>query len=240
MNRLKFFIVLIVLLTASCSSPPTVGVTSSLGRHALKGKTLAVGGFTAQSIADYPGQAAEETIVGDAGTALKRRFKHLRVLTAEDLWAAAGPPPTKISTGVPITIGHKRTRDFLRRTHALGVDYLMWIDLMDNTTRNSSGQLQSMRRGQSTLRSSGRRSSSSSTSYYSYAAAGRSLGVSYVLLETASGKPVWRAECVYARARLSTMAAGSGYPWQPRTPLPPDETKLMQRMTTAAIAELPK
>jgi hypothetical protein len=97
-----------------------------------------------------------------------------------------------------------------------------------------------MRRGQSTLRSSGRRSSSSSTSYYSYAAAGRSLGVSYVLLETASGKPVWRAECVYARARLSTMAAGSGYPWQPRTPLPPDETKLMQRMTTAAIAELPK
>ena len=232
------------MLTASCSSPPTVGVTSSLGRHALMGKTLAIGGFTARSIADYPGQSAEETIVNDAGTALQHRFKHFRVLTAEDLWAAAGPPPTKISSGVPITIGHKRTRDFLRRTHALGVDYLMWIDLMDNSTRNSTGQTVSTSRGQSrTMRSSGRRStsySSSSLTYISYAAAGRCLGVSYALLDTVSGKPVWRADCMYARSRVNSAASGYGYPQPPRTPLPPDETQLMQRMTTAAIAELPK
>ncbi len=244
MNRLSISLSFAVLLTASCSAPPTVGVTSSLERHALKGKTLAVGGFTARSIADYPGQTAEETIVNDAGTALQRRFKHFRVLTAEALWAAAGPPPTKISRGVPITIGHERTRDFLRRTHALGVDYLMWIDLMDNTTRNSSGQYLATSRGQSRgMGSGGRRStsySSSITSYISYAAAGRSLGVTYALLDTASGKPVWRADCMYARGRVSRAASGSGYLQPPRTPLPPEETKLMQRMTTAAIAELPK
>ena len=232
------------MLTASCSAPPTLGVTSSLGRHELKGKTLAIGGFTARSIADYPGQSAEETIVNDAGTALQRRFRHLRVLTAEDLWAAAGPPPIKISSGVPITIGHKRSRDFLRRTHALGVDYLIWIDLMDNTTRNSSGQYMSTSRGQSKVMGSGGRRStfhgSSIRSYISYAAAGRSLGVSYALLDTASGKPVWRADCLYASGRVSRAASGFGYPQPPRSPFPPDETKLMKRMTTAAIAELPK
>jgi hypothetical protein len=244
MNRLSISLVFAVMLTAGCTSKPIPVVTSSLGRHALKGKTLAVGGFTARNIADYPGQSAEETIVSDAGTALQRRFKHLRVLTAEALWAAAGPPPTKISRGVPITIGHERTRDFLRRTHALGVDYLMWIDLMDNTTRNSSGQYLSTSRGQSrVMGSGGRRStsySSSITSYISYAAAGRSLGVTCALLDTASGKPVWRADCMYARGRVSRAASGAGYPQPPRTPLPPEETKLMQRITTAVIAELPK
>lgn len=244
MKTLALLLPLVFLWLTSCSSKPTLSVTSSLGRHALNGKTLAVGGFTARSIADYPGQAAEATIVSDAGTALQRRFKHLRVLTAEALWAAAGPPPTKISSAVPITIGHVRSRDFLRRTHALGVDYLMWIDLMDNTTKNSSGQSLSRNRGQSTtLRSGGRRSSfygSSCITYYSYAAAGRSLGVSYSLLDTASGKSVWRADCVYSRARMSTAASRSGYPQPPRSPLPPEETKLMQRVTTAAIAELPK
>ncbi len=232
------------MLTASCSSPPTVGVTSSLGRHALKGKTLAIGGFTARSIADYPGQSAEETIVSDAGTALQRRFKHFHVLSAEDLWAAAGPPPRKISTGVPITIGHKRTQDFLRKTHKLGVDYLMWIDLMDNSTRNSTGQYVSTSRGQSTTSRSGARRSTSygynSYIYSSYAAAGRCLGVSYALLDTASGKPVWRADCVYAKSRVNSEVSGYGYPPPPRTPLPPEETQLMQRVTTAAIAELPK
>jgi hypothetical protein len=244
MKPLSIILMIVVVQAAGCSSRPSVSVSSSLGKHGLKGKTLAVGGFTAQSIMDYPGQVAEETIVNDAGTALQHRFKHSRVLTAEAAWAAAGPPPIKINSGVPITLGHKLTRDFMRRTHAQGVDYLLWIDLMDNTVRNASSRSQSTRRtSSSTLSRGGRRFSSPgsyTTTYYSYEAAGRSLGASYSLLDTASGKSVWRAECLFSRAKVNSTASMSGYPMPPSMPLPPEESVLMRRMTTAVIAELPK
>ena len=243
MNRLRISLSLAVLLTASCASPPTLVVTSSLGRHDLKGKTLAVGGFTAQDLMTYPGQTEEETIVNDAGTALQHHLKHSHVLTAEAAWAAAGPPPIKMNSGVAITLGHKLTRDFIRRMHSQGVDYLLWIDLVDNSVDKASKQWLSTQCTSST--SSSRRrgafaSRSTVTEYNRSESASRSLGAAYSLLDTAHGKPVWRAESLFSRSNVSYSRSTSGYPPPPRAPLPPMESKLMQRMTAAVIDRLPR
>jgi len=244
MKSLNIILGIVVIQAAGCLSPPSISVNTSLRRHELKGKTLAVGGLTAQNIMDYPGQAAEETIVRDAGTALQKRLKHSRVLTAEAAWAAAGPPPLKISRGSPITIGHKLTPDFLHRTHAQGVDYLLWIDLLENIVKNSSSQkLSTSRTASSYSTRNGKRYStpgSTSNTYYSYEAAGRRLGASYSLLDTASGRTVWRADAKFTRARVSSTTSWSGFPEPPARPLPPEESMLMQKMTDAAMARLPK
>lgn len=244
MKPLSIILWIVVIQAAGCLSPPSVSVSTSLRRHALNGKTLAVGGFTAQNIMDYPGQTAEETIVRDAGTALQRRLKHSRVLTAEAAWAAAGPPPLKISCGAPITIGHKLTPDFLRKTRAQGVDYLLWIDLLENTVKNSNSQRVSTSRTSSSYSTrNGKKCynpGSTSNTYYSSEAAGRRLGASYSLLDTASGRTVWRADTKFTRARVSSTMAWSGFPEPPGRPLPPEESKLMQKMTDAAMAGLPK
>jgi len=243
MKPLMCPLLFVMTLMASCSSKPTLVVTSSLGRHALKGRTLAVGGFTASDVMTYPGQTAEAAIVEDAGTALLHRFKHSRVMTAEAAWAAAGPPPTKINTGVPIPLGHKLTLDFIRRTRAQGLDYLLWIDLMENSVEKASKQWQSTRSTSSTS-SSRRRGSfptrSTVTEYNRSEGAGRSLGVAYSLVDTSSGKPVWRAESRFSRENVNCSRSSSGYPAPPRVPLPPEESVLIRRMTTMAIAELPK
>lgn len=244
MKSLRIILWIVVIQAAGCLSPPSVSVSTSLRRHDLKGKTLAVGGFTAQNIMDYPGQTAEETIVRDAGTALQKRLKHSRVLTAEAAWAAAGPPPLKISRGAPIAMGHELSPGFLRRTRALGVDYLLWIDLLENTVRGSSSQRVSKSRTASSYSTrNGKRyytPGSTSNTYYSYETAGRRLGASYSLLDTASGRTVWRADTHFTRGSVNSSMAWSGYPDPPARPLPPEESKLMQRMTDAAVAELPK
>lgn len=245
MQPFNIILWLVVVQVVGCSAPPSVSITSSLGRHELRGKTLAVGGFTARSLMDYPGQTAEAAIVSDAGTALQQRLKHSRVLTAETTWSTAGPPPKKINSGVPITLGHRLTRDFLHRTRAHGVDYLLWIDLVDNTVKHSSGQRVSTNRTSSSsyVTRSGRRyysPGSTRTTYSSYEAAGRSLGASYTLLDTASGKIVWRADSKYSRSRISSTSSMSGYPMPPSRPLPPEESALMQKMTAAVIAKLPR
>lgn len=244
MKPLDIILWLVIIQMVGCSSP-SVSVTSTLGRHELRGKTLAVGGFTARSLMDYPGQTAEEVIVRDAGTALQQRLKHSRVLTAESAWSAAGPPPKKFNSGVPVTLGHRLTRDYLRRTRALGVDYLLWIDLVDNAVKHSSGQRTSVNRTSSTYvtRSNGRRyynPGSTTAIYSSYEVAGRSLGASYSLLDTASGRIVWRADSRYSRARISSTSSRSGYPMPPDMPLPPEEPVLMKKMTAAVIAKLPR
>lgn len=244
MKSLNIILWVVVVQTVGCLSPPSVSVSTSLRRHDLKGKTLAVGGFTAQNLMDYPGQTAEETIVRDAGTALQKRLKHSRVITAEAAWAAAGPPPLKISGGVPINIGHKLNRDFLRRTRALGVDYLLWIDLLENTVRDSSSQRVSKTRTASSYSTrNGKRYSTpgtTSNTYYSYEAAGRRLGASYSLLDTASGRTVWCADIKFTRGRMNSSMSMSGFPEPPARPLPPEDSTLMQKMTEAAMAVLPK
>ncbi|MDI1314114.1 hypothetical protein, partial [Prosthecobacter sp.] len=243
----------------SCSSKPKLVISGSLGKHALKDKTLAVGGFTAQDLMTYPGQTAEAAIMSDAGLALQHRFKRSRVLTAEAAWAAAGAPPKKFSPRVPVGLGRKLTPDFIRKTRAHGMDYLLWIDLLDNTVENGSSQWTftytetssctcSRKDGatcsQSSCGSSCRGSCCQTTrtvtEYNSSSSATRSLKASYSLIDTASGKSVWRADVALVRSNHRIAESDSSYPATPKTPLPPTESDLMKRMTTAAIGKLPK
>ncbi len=247
------------MLTASCTSRPVLIITGGLRKHALKDKTLAVGGFTAQDLMTYPGQTEEAVILSDAGTALQRRFKRSRVLTAEAAWAAAGEPPKKVSRHVPLIIGRRLTPDFIRKTRASGIDYLLWIELLDNTVESSSGQWKSTRTESSSCNCSkknGAKCSRSScgsscggscchtsrevTEYHSSATSTRKLKASYSLLDTVSGKPVWRADATLADSNVSGKTSESSFPAVPATPLPPMESLLMRRMTAAAMTELPK
>ncbi len=242
----------------SCSSKPTLVITSSLGKHALRGRTLAVGGFTAQDLMVYPGKVAEATIVFDAGTALQHRFKPSQVLTAEAVRTAAGSPPTKFSSHVPVILGSKLTPNFIRKTRAHGMDYLLWIDLLDNSVENGSNQWVSTRTESSSCsctKKNGAKCSSSSCGsscqgsccqertvkeYNSATSATRTLLASYSLLNTTTGKAVWRADAKLARSNSHSAQSDSDYPALPKVPLPPTEAEIMKRMTTAAIARLPK
>jgi len=211
-----------------------------------------VGGFAAKDIMTYPGQTTEALIVCDAGKALEHRFKHSPVLTAEATWSTVGPPATKVNLGIPLTLGHKPTPDFIRRTRAEGVDYLLWIDLMENTVEKASKQWVSTCGGKSLSNSaSSRRSSSrggngypfmttSVLQYHRSESARRSLGAAYSLLDTSTGKSVWRAESKLAQKNENYSSSPTGYPAPPRAPLPPEESVIMQHMTTAAINALPK
>jgi hypothetical protein len=258
MKTLILLLPLVLAWMTSCSSKPKLFIISSLGKHALRGRTLAVGGFTAQDLMVYPGQVAEATIVADAGTALQQRFKHSQVLTAAAVRAAAGSPPTKFSSHVPVMIGSKLTANFIRKTRAQGMDYLLWIDLLDNAVENGSNQWVSTRTESSSCsctKKNGAKCSSSSCGsscqgsccrertvkeYHSATSARRSLKASYSLLDTASGKAVWRADAILTRSNNHFAQSDSGYPALPKVPLPPMESDIMKRMTTAAIARLPK
>lgn len=259
MNHPGIFLALVISLLVSCAAKPTLTITSSLGSHTLRGKTLAVGGFEAQDLTTYPGQSDEAIILMDAGTAMQRRFKRSRVLSAEAAWAAAGAPPTKYSSPLPILIGRKLSVAFLRQTSARGIDYLLWIDLLENSVENSSSQWTSTRTETTSCHCSkknGAKCSRSScgsscggsccqttravTEYHAKASASRSLKSSYSLLDTASGRVVWRADAALTGSNSNGSTSESKYPAVPSTPLPPMEAKLMQRMTTAAIARVPK
>ncbi|WP_395736708.1 hypothetical protein [Prosthecobacter sp.] len=248
MNALSIPLVFAVMLAAGCASRPSVAVTSSLGSHALKGRTVAVGGFAARDVMTYPGQTAEALIVCDAGKALRHRFKHSYAMTAEATWSVAGPPATKVNLGIPLTLGHKPTPDFMRRTRAEGVDYLLWIDLLENSVGKASKQWVSTRSSRS-LSNSGSRSRSTNVypntlttvvAYHRSESASRSLGASYTLLDTATGRTVWRADSKLSGENVNYSQSPTGYPAPPRVPLPPEEDVLMKRMTAAAIDALPK
>jgi hypothetical protein len=242
----------------NCSSKPTLSINGSLGKHDLHGKTLAVGGFTAQDLMVYPGQEAEATIVSDAGMALQQRFKHSQVLTAEAVRAAAGSPPKKFSSPVPIMIGSKLTPNFIRKTRALGMDYLLWIDLLENSVENGSNRWVSTRTESSSCSCTKKNGAKCSSSFCGSSCQGsccqkltvkefnssttatRSLQASYSLLDTASGKAVWRADAILAKSNNRFANSESDYPALPQVPLPPMESEIMKRMTTAAIARMPK
>lgn len=242
----------------SCAADPTLAVSSSLGRHELRGKTIAVGGLTAQGVMVYPGRTEEGLILQEAEKALQHRLRHSRVLTMEAARGAVGFPPSQFSAGVPIVLGSKLSPGFIRKAHAGGLDYLLWIDLRDNTVDHSNRQRQNTRTvysscscgkiGDKTCRtgsccsgcSSSCRSSTTVTVYSASEFATRSIAASYTMLNTASGKTVWQAESLRSDSNVNTATSESGLPRPPSVPLPPTESQIMKRMTTCAIARLPK
>ncbi|MFZ2280768.1 MAG: hypothetical protein WAW39_23415 [Prosthecobacter sp.] len=243
---------------ASCAADPTLAVSNTLGRHDLRGKTLAVGGLTAQEVMVYPGRTEEGAILQEAGKALDHRLRHSRVLTMEAARDVVGFPPSKFSAGVPIVLGSKLSPGFIRKAHAEGLHYLLWIDLRDNSVDHSSRQRQNTRTvysscscgkiGDKTCRtgsccsgcSSSCRSSTTVTVYSASEFAIRRVAASYTLLDTASGKTVWQAESLRSDSNVNTATSESGLPMPPSVPLPPTESQIMKRMTTCAIARLPK
>ena len=68
----------------------------------------------------------------------------------------------------------------------------------------------------------------------------RSMAASYTLLATATGKSVWQADSLRSDSNVNTSTSESGFPMPPSVPLPPTESQIMKRMTTCAIARLPK
>lgn len=243
---------------ASCAADPTQAVSSSLGRHELRGRTIAVGGLTAQGVMVYPGRSEEGAILQEAGKALQYRLRHSCVLTMEAARAAVGFPPSKFSAGVPIVLGSKLSPGFIRKAHAKGLHYLLWIDLRDNSVDHSSKQYQNTRTvysscscgkvGDKTCRTgsccsgcnSSCRSGTTVTTYVASEIARRSIAASYTLLDTTSGKTVWQAESLRSDSNVHSSSSESGFPMPPSVPLPPTESQIMKRMTTCAIARLPK
>ena len=78
------------------------------------------------------------------------------------------------------------------------------------------------------------------TDYTTSEIARRSIAASYTLLDTASGRTVWQAESLRSDSNVHTASSESGFPMPPSVPLPPTESQIMKRMTTFAIARLPK
>ncbi len=258
MTHHALLLIFVTSWLVSCAADPTLAVSSSLGRHDLRGKTLAVGGLTAQGVMVYPGRTEESLILQEAEKALQHRLRHSCVLTTEAARAAVGFPPSKFSAGVPIVLGSKLSPGFIRKAHAAGLHYLLWIDLRDNSVDHSSRQRQNARTvysscscgkiGDKSCRtgsccsgcSSSCRSSTTVTVYVASEIAARSIAASYTLLDTASGKTVWQAESLRSDSSVNTATSESGFPMAPSVPLPPTESQIMKRMTTFAIARLPK
>jgi len=242
----------------SCAADPTLAVSSTLGRHDLRGKTLAVGGLTAQGVMVYPGRTEESLILQEAEKALQHRLRRSSVLTTEAARAAVGFPPSKFSAGVPIVLGSKLSPGFIRKAHAEGLHYLLWIDLRDNSVDHSSRQRQNTRTvfsscscgkiGDKTCSTgsccsgcnSSCRRGTTVTDYTTSEIARRSIAASYTLLDTASGKTVLQAESLRSDSNVHSSSSESGFPMPPSVPLPPTESQIMKRMTTCAIARLPK
>lgn len=269
MHPAKTFLMLAAVSMVGCASAPSVAVVfSGITKHDLRGKTIAVSGFTATDRMTYPGQVSEMKILCDAGHAMQRRLKRSQVLPVAAAWAAAGTPPTKFSTDIPVVLGRKLTPAYLRQTQLQGIDYLLWIDLVGNTVRSRSSQGQSTRteypscscgqidnsnQGNSSIsdcRGSGSsccsscrsscRNGTEVTEYHSSETATRQLAARYSLLDTATGKPVWRADSGHLRSQVNSSTSESGYPLAPPAPLPPEESQLMQQMSAAVFGKLPK
>lgn len=253
-----FLLVFVSAWLTSCVADPTLSVISSLGRHELRGKAIAVGGLTAQEVMVYPGRTEEGLILQEAGKALQHRLRHSRVLTMEAARGAVGFPPSKFSAGVPIVLGSKLSPGFLRKAHAEGLHYLLWIDLRDNSVDHSSRKYKDTHTVYSSCScgkigdkscstgsccsgcASSCRSGTTVIVYVASEIARRSIAASYSLLDTATGKTVWRAESLRSDSKVNTATSESGFPMAPSVPLPPTESQIMKRMTTCAIARLPK
>ncbi|MFC5455933.1 hypothetical protein [Prosthecobacter fluviatilis] len=253
-----FVLVLLSVALVSCRSDPTLSVTSSLPRHGLRGKTLAIGGLTAPGTNIYPGQEEESIILVNAEHELRKHLKHSRVLSMAAVQQAVGHAPAKFSSGVPIILGSKLSPAFMRKARGRGIDCLLWIDLRLNsvdadtrqntftrTFRNSCscGKVNGKSCGGGSCASGCSRSCGSySTESENVVSkiARRTVGASYSLLDTATGHVVWQAESMLTRGNVRSNRSTTGVPVPPTTPLPPTESAIMLRMTHAALDRLPQ
>lgn len=159
---------------------------------------------------------------------------------------------------MPIVLGSKLSPGFIRRAHAEGLHYLLWIDLRDNSVDHSSRKYKDTRTVYSSCScgkigdnscttgfccsgcTSACRRGTTVTDYMASEIATRSMAASYTLLATATGKTVWQADSLRSDSNVNTSTSESGFPMPPSVPLPPTESQIMKRMTTCAIARLPK
>lgn len=207
-----FVLSLFSLGLGSCTSDPTLSVSSSLAKHGLRGRTLAVGGLTAPATNIYPGQAEESSILLNAEEELRKHLKHSRVLSMAAVQQAVGAPPSKFSSGVPIIIlGSKLSPGFMKKAQAKGIDYLLWVDLRGNSVDHDSRQIDFV----------------------------RVMAASYSLLDTATGHVVWQVESLRSGRRVQFVNLHAGLPRLPAVLLPPAESQIMRGMTQAALKKLP-
>ena len=259
MRPFHLLILVVAQWLTSCSSDPTLSVSSSLPSRALRGKTVAIGGLTAAGSNVYPGQTEESSILMDAEQALQQRLKCSRVLSMAAVQQSIGAPPAKFSSGIPIILGSKLSPTFIRQARTQGIDHLLWIDLHDNSVDHSTNQ-RSYTRSVSSTCSCGKvngkscrtgscssfcnsscRSSSTTRETVLSATATRRIGASYSLLDTATRHVVWQAQSMLERSKVNTALSASqtSLPSLPNMPLPPTETEIMHRMTKAALRKLP-
>lgn len=255
---------LLSLLFVSCGSKPAVNVVfSDLPKEALRGKIVAVGGFTAESSATYPGRCMEAEIVRDAGILARGRLRRSRVLTMEETLKLAGNPPIKLSSRPQMRLGSRLTQAFISKAHVRGIDYLLWIHLSGSDvtrwsrlwsstrTENSActcgdvtegGTTQPCRSGGSCR--SGCCSSCSRgeeiTEFHNSESIMRRLSASHQLIDTGTGRSVWRTDSAWSRITTHTNTSRSGFPLAPPPPLPDEESQMMRGIGRAVMDKLPR
>lgn len=185
------------------------------------------------------------------------------MLAVGEAWSAAGKPSAKLAPVVPVVLGRELTEAYISRARSKGIDYLLWIDLDGNSVEYCSRQWQSTRTEYPScscgkIKNGGKdvwcRSGSSCcgdcrsscrigrdiTVYHCSETATRHVGASYLLLDTTTGRPVWRADAAHSQAEVNSSTSESGYPPAPARPLPPEEWLIMRRMSNAVIDKLPR
>ncbi|MFM7604720.1 MAG: hypothetical protein ACKO8Z_05915, partial [Prosthecobacter sp.] len=255
---------LLSLLLVSCGSKPAVNmVFSDLPKAALRGKIVAIGGFTAESSATYPGQCMEAEILRDTDILARCRLKWSRVLTPEETIKLAGTPPMKVSSRPPMRLGSRLTQAFIEKAHAHGIDYLLWIHLSGNdVTRwnrlwrskrteysactcgdvTEDGKMQACRSGGSCR--SGCCSTCSRgeqiTEFHNSESMMRRLSARHELIETGTGRNVWRTDSTLSRISTHTNTSTSDFPLAPPPLFPDEESQMMRSMGKAAMNKLPR
>jgi len=256
-------LVLLPLLLLSCTSKPTVNVVfSDVTSATLRGKILAAVGFAAESSATYPGQSTEAEILRDASLLAKRRLKRSRVLTPKEIIHLVGTPPIKLSSRPPMRLGSQLTQAFIAKAHASGIDYLLWIQLTGSNVMRQSRLWRSTRTEYSACtcgdvteggttqacRSSGscRIGCCSACSrgqeineFHNSESIMRRLSACHQLIDTSTGRSVWRADSTLSRISTHTNTSTSGFPLAPPPPLPEEESQMMRCMGKAAMDKLP-
>lgn len=252
------------LLLVSCGSRPTVNVVvNDLPKAVLRGKTVAVGGFAAESTATYPGQVMEAEIVKDTGILAQRRLRKSRVLAPEEAMKLAGTPPAKLASRPSMRIGSRLTPAFVSDAHVHGIHYLLWIrlsgsdvlrrsrlwrstrteysscscgDVTENGTTKSCRSGGSCRSGCCSSCSRGEQI----TEYHNSESITRRLSASHELIDTGTGRCVWRADSALSRLTTNTNTSRSGFPLAPPPPLPDEESLMMRCMARAVMGKLPR
>lgn len=259
---------LLCLLTAlplaGCASKPALKILfSELPPRALQNKTLAVAGLSTPNSTVYPGQIMEREILRDAGLEAGHRLKHSHILMPDEMRKLAGSPAIKLASRPSMRLGSSLTPGFLSKARSCGIDYLLWIDLTCNEVTRRSRQWHSTRMEYSacscgyvtegetstacrlvgSCRSGCCRSchrGEQITEFHSSESNTRSMHASHQLIDTATGRCVWRADSAFSNAACSVNTSKSGFPLAPPPPLPDGEAQLMRSMSEAALGRLPR